>query len=1211
MIFKQLLLLVFCVLGALGQVVIDSGPPNLYNYGNIDDVQFDNEPEPEPVQTKVGCAGCPTDIDPKADGVQKLVNAALSHIESERDTKHVAVKVLRVQTQVVAGIKYILSVEVASTSCPKNTENLDCSVQDSRVCDVEYLEQPWLGVSKIISNTCTKSQEFDLKEPIDPPPPKKVHRELEPDFLSDLESQIIPDSPKSEKENSVQFDDVVESKPCLGCLTEVDVNDKVVPFLVNAALSHIESEDKVQQALIQVLRVQSQVVAGIKYKFLVEVAPTVCPAEPGAKPCYVDRRQNSRVCEVEYWEKAWLGFKKIVSNNCTKSQEFEPLDLEPNSVLTVEHPLESKLENAAQFDNEPEPEPVQTKVGCAGCPTDIDPKAEGVQKLVNAALRHIESERDTKHVAVKVLRVQTQVVAGIKYILSVEVASTSCPKNSENLDCSIQDSRVCDVEYLEQPWLGVSKIISNTCTKSQEFDLKEPIDPPPPKKVHRKLHPDFLPDLESQIIPDSPKSEKENSVQADDIPIAEPEAVQRVEPCAGCPTDVDPKAEGVEKLVNAALRHIDSEHDFKHVAVKVLRVQQQVVAGVKYTLLVEVVQSSCRKEDSEPSCSVDPAQTSSICEVEYLEQRWLDISKIIKNNCTISQEFDVHETIDLPQESVVRQEEPDFLSDLESQIIPDTRSSKKSSVKIDSPVVKELLEIAANHLGYENSQIVTIHVTDLDPHYYMLDVIFEKNRVYAECLVYMKLNDVDTAQSTVDKVKCVNQDGTPLSRHVRQVPGGISPISKDDPKVKRYLKDGLLHLDKESSHEFKFKVVEILEVSRQVVSGSLHRIKAKIALSDCKKESNIDASQCGVQANGQSTICDFKVWDQPWIEHGRETNITCHDDSLVKKQHHSFRLRRSLDDNDVETILSSVFEHFLAKYDKKYRNVVEHKYRFGVFKENLKLIHLLNKHEQGTAVYKITKFADMTSEEFSASHGYRSDLRSENEIPFHQAKIPEIDLPTSFDWRDKNAVTEVKDQGMCGSCWAFSTTGNVEGQYAIKYKKLQSFSEQELVDCDKLDDGCNGGLMDNAYRTIEKLGGLELEREYPYEGVDEKCHFNKTEAVVRLSGALNISHDETDMAKWLTQNGPISIAINANAMQFYAGGVSHPFKVLCNPKNLDHGVLIVGYGVHTTKYTKKQVPYWIVKNSWGKSWGEQGYYRVYRGDGTCGLNQTPSSGIVA
>jgi len=200
--------------------------------------------------------------------------------------------------------------------------------------------------------------------------------------------------------------------------------------------------------------------------------------------------------------------------------------------------------------------------------------------------------------------------------------------------------------------------------------------------------------------------------------------------------------------------------------------------------------------------------------------------------------------------------------------------------------------------------------------------------------------------------------------------------------------------------------------------------------------------------------------------------------------------------------------------------------------------------------------------------------------------------------------------GACGSCWAFSVTGNVEGQHAIKHGELLSLSEQELVDCDSRDAGCNGGLPENAYKTLLELGGLEKESDYGYDGVDEACQYNRSKVAVRVTGGLEISTNETQMAQWLLQNGPISVGLNANAMQFYRGGVSHPWKFLCDPDGVDHGVLIVGFGEHEYPLFHKQMPYWIIKNSWGEQWGEQGYYRLFRGEGTCGINSMTSSAIV-
>ncbi|XP_050718457.1 trophozoite cysteine proteinase-like isoform X10 [Eriocheir sinensis] len=304
-----------------------------------------------------------------------------------------------------------------------------------------------------------------------------------------------------------------------------------------------------------------------------------------------------------------------------------------------------------------------------------------------------------------------------------------------------------------------------------------------------------------------------------------------------------------------------------------------------------------------------------------------------------------------------------------------------------------------------------------------------------------------------------------------------------------------------------------------------------------------------------------------------------------------------------------MFKTFMKQHSKTYKNKAEFKKRFKIFHQNMKKAHILQQNERGTAKYGPTKFADLTEREFRRMLGFHPHMKPATSS-MERAAIPDVEVPVSFDWREHGVVTPIKNQGMCGSCWAFSTTGNVEGQWALKHKQLYSLSEQELVDCDTEDEGCNGGLPENAYDAIAKLGGLEVEDDYPYEGDDETCHFNRSLAKVTVNGSVELPADEVAIAKWLTQNGPISIGINANALQFYVGGVSHPLKFLCNPKSLDHGMLIVGYGIHTTKYLHRKQPFWIVKNSWGEDWGEQGYYRVYRGDGTCGVDQMATSAIV-
>jgi len=234
--------------------------------------------------------------------------------------------------------------------------------------------------------------------------------------------------------------------------------------------------------------------------------------------------------------------------------------------------------------------------------------------------------------------------------------------------------------------------------------------------------------------------------------------------------------------------------------------------------------------------------------------------------------------------------------------------------------------------------------------------------------------------------------------------------------------------------------------------------------------------------------------------------------------------------------------------------------------------------------------------------------------------IDDSAVPNSFDWRSKGVVTPVKDQGQCGSCWAFSTIGNIESQWAIKGHKLSQFSEQMIVDCSTgcsneppygpvCNQGCDGGWQWNAFSDIMNWGGVESETEYPYTGVDGTCNKQKQYYVSPIKNYTCITNqesggaDETKMAAYLVQHGPISMALNANLLMDYSGGIVEPSEGDCDGSSLDHALLIVGYGISSNDST----PYWIVKNSWSSTWGENGYFRIIKGKSACGLNNAVSS----
>ncbi|XP_050411403.1 procathepsin L [Patella vulgata] len=308
--------------------------------------------------------------------------------------------------------------------------------------------------------------------------------------------------------------------------------------------------------------------------------------------------------------------------------------------------------------------------------------------------------------------------------------------------------------------------------------------------------------------------------------------------------------------------------------------------------------------------------------------------------------------------------------------------------------------------------------------------------------------------------------------------------------------------------------------------------------------------------------------------------------------------------------LDEEWDIFKRQHGKLYEGQIE-TYRRGVWEKNVAFIQSHNlQADRGVHSFRLgmNHLGDLTREEINKMLNGYTMKTSENIGATFMAPSNVGDLPTEVDWRKEGYVTPIKNQGQCGSCWSFSATGSLEGQTFKKTGKLVSLSEQNLVDCSGKEgnQGCAGGLMDQAFQYIKQNRGIDTEASYPYTAKDGTCHFSRANVGSTDVGFTDIPRDsESSLQQAVATVGPVSVAIDASrsTFHFYKSGVYNDPE--CSSTKLDHGVLAVGYG------TSQGSDYWLVKNSWGTMWGLEGYIQMSRNqDNQCGIATVASYPLV-
>jgi cathepsin L len=306
------------------------------------------------------------------------------------------------------------------------------------------------------------------------------------------------------------------------------------------------------------------------------------------------------------------------------------------------------------------------------------------------------------------------------------------------------------------------------------------------------------------------------------------------------------------------------------------------------------------------------------------------------------------------------------------------------------------------------------------------------------------------------------------------------------------------------------------------------------------------------------------------------------------------------------------FQQFKTTFNKKYTSEQEHKFREMVYQSNLKKIQAINSNPKYTWKAAVNRFADLLPAEMKPLLGLNRNARffsQSTRVASNPSKDFLQNLPESIDWREKGIVNPVRDQGACGSCWAFSAVSALESHIALQTGKLLSFSEQQLVDCAENPQhcggtgGCSGSTQWLAFNYTQN-NGIVSQKDYPYREADQKCVASNKNRVASIEGFVRLpENDYNSLITALATTGPVAISVAASEWQFYSRGV---YNGNCGTE-IDHAVTAVGYGVDP-----RYGPYWLIRNSWSEYWGEKGYIRIMReasaADVECDIDYNPSAG---